>query len=162
MKNLFIAIMILVSASAFAQTNPLSTAEQKAKKEGKNILITFSGSDWCIPCIRLEKEVFTAETFKKYADSNLVVLNADFPRLKKHKLAKEQQAGNEYLADQYNKQGSFPFTVLLDADGKVLKTWDGSTVGDAGKFVTQLESIHDKKSSGNYSAAGVKVDGKSL
>ena len=55
------------------------------------------------------------------------MVNADFPRLKKHELDKTTRAQNDKLAEQYNKEGHFPYTVLLDADGKVLKTWDGYT-----------------------------------
>jgi thioredoxin-related protein len=153
MKNYILILFVFVSLGATATdlskppgiTIDLATAKSIAKKEHKAILLTFSGSDWCIPCIRLEKEVFTADPFKKFADSSLVVINADFPRLKKHQLPKDKKAVNESLAAQYNKQGNFPFTVLLDADGKVIKTWDGNTVGDANSFIAQLQKfVHDR------------------
>lgn len=32
---------------------------------------------------------------------------------------------NEELADKYNPQGSFPYTVLVDEEGKVIWTWEG-------------------------------------
>jgi thioredoxin-related protein len=160
MKNLIVLFLMAGSLFAAAQSpvppspgilpagapsNGFVTAKTKARKEHKDILLTFSGSDWCIPCIKLEKQVFTSVSFKKFADSNLVVLNADFPRLKKHQLSKDKKAMNELLADQYNKAGNFPFTVLLDADGKVLKTWDGNTVGNVDSFTSQLEKIiHDR------------------
>ena len=38
-----------------------------------------------------------------------------------HKLKKK----NDALADKYNPEGKFPYTLLLDANGKVLKAWDG-------------------------------------
>lgn len=59
------------------------------------------------------------------ADSDLVLVNADFPRNKRDQLSKEQQALNNAMADKYNPQGKFPYTLLLNADGKVLKTWEG-------------------------------------
>ena len=59
------------------------------------------------------------------ADTTLVMYNADFPRNKKNALAKALNEQNESLADRYNPEGKFPFTLLLDADGKVIKTWDG-------------------------------------
>ena len=32
-------------------------AKQQAAKEGKSILMEFTGSDWCPPCIALKKKV---------------------------------------------------------------------------------------------------------
>jgi len=118
-------------------------ALQKAKKEHKLILLNFSGSDWCVPCIRLHKEVFANSSFKIFADSNLILVNADFPRLKKNQLSKEQQKMNEELADKYNPQGSFPYTVLVDEEGKVIWTWEGYPNLKAEQFAGQLKTYVD-------------------
>jgi thioredoxin-related protein len=103
----------------------LDSAKQIAKKEHKHILLNFSGSDWCGPCIRMRKEIFETEVFQKMADTQLVLVNADFPRMKKNELAPKQQELNNRIADQYNSKGKFPFTLLLDTNGKVLREWDG-------------------------------------
>ncbi len=116
-------------------------AKKKAEKEHKLILLNFSGSDWCGPCIKLHNEVFNNSTFKTFADSNLVLVNADFPRLKKNQLSKDQQKKNDKLADKYNPQGSFPFTVLLNAEGKVIKSWDGFPEKTAEQFTGQLKEL---------------------
>lgn len=137
--TILLAAMV-ISLAASAQKN-LDEALGTARDSGKNILIVFSGSDWCIPCIKMEKQVFENEEFKKYAGDHLVIVHADFPRLKKNQLAKDQQAINEQLADKYNKKGSFPLTVLTDATGKVLKEWPGySDQLTASAFVSQVET----------------------
>ena len=84
------------------------------------MLLNFSGSDWCGPCIRLRKEIFEDKAFEKMANMELVLVNADFPRMKKNQLAPGQQEVNNQMAEQYNPKGRFPFTVLLNADGKIL------------------------------------------
>lgn len=124
-------------------TGVLSTA----KDSGKNVLIVFSGSDWCIPCIKMEKQVFLSDTFKEYAREHLVIVHADFPRLKKNQLPKEQQTSNEALADKYNSQGSFPLTVLTDPNGIVIKEWPGfEDKLTASLFIEQLEmAVHARK-----------------
>ncbi len=48
-----------------------------------------------------------------------------FPRKKKNQLPAEQQKINDEMADKYNSQGKFPFTLLLNDEGKVLRTWEG-------------------------------------
>lgn len=96
-----------------------------AQKEHRFILLNFSGSDWCGPCIMLRKEIFDDPVFSAFADTALVLVDADFPRMKKNQLSKEQQRQNDQLADQYNSQGKFPLTLLLTAEGKVIKQWEG-------------------------------------
>lgn len=115
-------------------------ALQAAKAEHKYVLLNFSGSDWCGPCIKLHKDYFDADTFKTFAESRLILVNADFPRQKKNQLSKELQKQNDHLADLYNANGSFPLTVLLDADGKVIRAWDGIPKTTAEEFVDDIKS----------------------
>jgi thioredoxin-related protein len=103
----------------------LNEAEKIAEKEQKYILLNFSGSDWCGPCMRMRAEFFESEVFKQMADTELIMVNADFPRNKKNQLPAEQQKLNDQMADKYNSRGKFPYTLLLNAGGKVLQTWEG-------------------------------------
>jgi thioredoxin-related protein len=121
----------------------MQEAKEIARKEHRHILLNFSGSDWCGPCILLRKEVFDAPAFIAFADTALVLVNADFPRMKKHQLSREQQERNDHLADQYNSQGKFPLTLLLDADGKVLQQWEGNPSLPAAEFSARLQSVID-------------------
>ena len=115
-------------------------AKTEAKASHKQILLNFSGSDWCGPCIKLTKEVFGSDAFKTYADKNLVLVNADFPRQKKNQLSKELTKHNEALADKYNKAGTFPLTLLLDENGKVLKKWEGNPGLKPDDFVAAMKT----------------------
>jgi thioredoxin-related protein len=121
----------------------LDEAKQLAQKEHRHILLNFSGSDWCGPCIRMHKEIFESDVFKKVADKDLVLLNADFPRMKKNQLSPKQQELNNAIADKYNSKGSFPLTVLLDANGKVVKEWDGFPKIKMEEFVDEIKSAID-------------------
>jgi len=116
-------------------------ARIEASSEHKLILINFSGSDWCGPCIRLTKEIFESQTFEDYASKNLVLVRADFPREKKNQLPEEQQKENEKLADKYNSNGTFPETLLVDENGKILKKWDGFPNESPEEFVTEINTI---------------------
>jgi len=137
---LFLLITALFSGP-IAWHNDLKEAEQLARKEHRHILLNFSGSDWCGPCISLDKEIFENAAFSQMADTELVMVNADFPRMKKNQLPKKQQDLNNSMADQYNSQGQFPLTLLLTEDGKVLKTWDGLPATTAESFALQVHSI---------------------
>jgi len=99
MKLLFLSFL-------FSAILPLSwngnfnEAKNEAKKSHKLILVNFSGSDWCGPCIRLRKEILQSEEFEGYAKEHLVLVNADFPRQKKNQLPAAQVKLNEALADK--------------------------------------------------------------
>ena len=134
------ALFSLLFFSAATWQTDFEKAKSKAKAENKLILLNFSGSDWCGPCIRLRKEIFDSEIFTQYADDQLVLVNADFPRLKKNMLSKELQKQNDALADTYNSDGAFPLTLLLDADGKVLKKWEGLPSATAEEFTNDIKS----------------------
>ncbi len=126
--------------------NNLDEARQLARQQNKYILLNFSGSDWCGPCIELRKQILDDPEFLKMADSSLILVNADFPRSKKNQPNAQQQKVNDAMADKYNSQGKFPYTLLLDADGKVLKTWEGLPKEKAADFATEVWSaIHDAR-----------------
>lgn len=113
-------------------------AKTEASQSHKFILLNFSGSDWCAPCIKLKKDIFESDAFKAYAVDHLILVRADFPRLKKNQLDKAQVEKNEALAEKYNPQGKFPLTVLLDANGKVIKEWDGYVQKSPEAFVEDI------------------------
>ncbi|CCG99763.1 hypothetical protein FAES_1753 [Fibrella aestuarina BUZ 2] len=122
--TLFLNLLAAPRLAPLWQTN-LEQAKNEAKAGHKLILLYFSGSDWCGPCIKLKKEIYESDAFTTYADKQLVLVRADFPRAKKNQLSAEQTAHNESLAERYNPDGQFPMTVLLDANGKVLRNWSG-------------------------------------
>ncbi|PWK16131.1 thioredoxin-like protein [Arcicella aurantiaca] len=128
MKLLSIIFLLAFSLSTTEEwTTDFGKAKTEANSQHKYILLNFSGSDWCGPCIKLKKEVLDSPEFLKYANDKLVLVRADFPRNKKNRLSPELTKHNEALAEKYNNQGKFPYTVLIDADGKVVKSWEGYT-----------------------------------
>lgn len=124
MKKIIVALLVMVVcvSTTMAQEwqTDINVAKEIASKESKPIILVFQGSDWCAPCIKLDREIWSTDTFKKYAKENYVMLKADFPRRKKNTLSESQKKANVLLAEEYNKQGFFPFVVVLDSKGKVL------------------------------------------
>ncbi len=90
-------------------------AKAAAAKENKDILMDFTGSDWCGWCIKLQKEVFTKDGFKQEAPKHFVLLELDFPQQKE--LPKELKEQNEKLQETYAIEG-FPTIMLTDAKGR--------------------------------------------
>lgn len=146
MKNI-VAGFFCITLSVFNHWQPdFSTAHKIAKEKKQLILLNFSGSDWCIPCIRMRKDIFDNNEFLQMADTSLVMYNADFPRNKKNALPKEVRKENEELAEKYNPEGKFPFTLLVNTDGKVVKTWDGYPDQKPEQFTRLIKQICDAHS----------------
>ena len=143
MRLIIITFLSIIFFGFTPWQTDIQKAEQAAKTEHKLIILNFSGSDWCGPCIRLHKEIFESEIFTKFSDEHLVLLNADFPRLKKNQLPKEQQKKNDKLAEIYNKDGVFPLTVLLNSEGKVLKKWEGFPKESADELINEINDVAD-------------------
>lgn len=118
-------------------------AKTEAVKKDKLILLNFSGSDWCSPCIQLKKNIFDSESFVDFAAENLILVNADFPRQNKHKLSPDQKKLNEGLAEKFNPDGKFPYTLLMTADGKILHRWDGLPDLSGKQFVDVIKQHMD-------------------
>lgn len=98
-------------------------AKETAHKTGNRILLVFQGSDWCAPCMKLERDIWQTQEFINFSNDHLVLFKADFPRKKAHQLSEEQQEINNQLAEKYNDQGYFPYVVLMDETGKVKGTF---------------------------------------
>ena len=141
-KILLTLILALAYSFGFAQnweTN-FDTAKKLAKESNKKIIMVFSGSDWCAPCIKLDKQIWSNDAFITHANKNYIMLKADFPKRKKNALTKEQQEHNNKLAEQYNTSGYFPFVVVTDKDANVLGTTGYKKVSVA-EYINTLDSF---------------------
>ena len=146
MKFLILSLLVYASVVAPGWQLNFDQAKVEAAQSHKLILLNFSGSDWCGPCIQLKKDVFESAEFQQFAADNLVLVRADFPRHSKNQLDSRQTAHNEALAETYNKQGKFPFTVLLDASGRVLQTWEGYPKSlTVGSLIGMIQATSTKK-----------------
>lgn len=122
MKKVMVLMFFFVVSLGYSQdwkTN-FELVKKEAVSQNRHILLVFSGSDWCAPCIKLDKSIWQSEEFKEYAATNLVLDRADFPKKKQNQLEANLKKQNEGLAELYNKDGIFPLVVVLDSNGKVL------------------------------------------
>ena len=89
-----------------------------AQKKKKPLLVFFTGSDWCGPCKMLHADLFDNEEFIKYANKNLILYKADFPR-KESNITDAQKLKNNELKSKFNIAG-FPTVILLNSKGEIL------------------------------------------
>lgn len=144
MKKALIILLTLISSIVSAQdwkTN-LAEAKEEATAKSKNIVLVFSGSDWCAPCIKLDRTVWQSEEFKTEAPDNWVLLKADFPKKKANALPEAQTKANQELAEIYNPEGSFPKVIVMNNEGKVLGIMGYEKI-DAKEYITKLKSFKE-------------------
>ena len=137
---LLFAFVSFVHVSAGADANWLSDfkkAREEAKASHKQLLLNFTGSDWCIWCIKLQAEVFAQPEFQEYAKEHLILMTVDFPR--RQPLAEEVQKQNEELAQKYGI-GGFPTIVVLNERGEQIALL-GYMPGGASAFVSELKKL---------------------
>jgi thiol:disulfide interchange protein len=111
----------------------------KAKTEKKLVLVEFTGSDWCPPCMMMRKEVFSKKEFVDGAAKKFVLVELDFP-----KADKELAAKNKPLAEKYKIEG-YPTVILMDAEGKEFHRFFASEFPSTEAFLKHLEEAVEKK-----------------
>ncbi len=139
----FTAVAAL-SASAFASapqgwSTDLDAAFKKAKADNKSVLVEFTGSDWCPPCIAMRKNVFSTKEFVAAASKNFLLVELDFP-----KGNKEVAEKNQPWAEKYKIEG-FPTVILFSPEGKEFTRFFASQFPKTEDFLKHLDEALEKK-----------------
>jgi thiol:disulfide interchange protein len=133
-----------LTAPAFANTlegwsTDLDKALADAKAGKKSVLVEFTGSDWCPPCIAMRKNVFSKKEFVQAASKNFILVELDFP-----KADKELADKNKPLAEKYKIEG-FPTVILLNSEGKEFNRFFASEFPKTEDFLKHLDETLEKK-----------------
>lgn len=137
---------ITIAAPAFAADemwieDNMPAAIEKAKAEGKDILIDFTGSDWCGWCIKLKDEVFTQSEFKQAVPDDFVLVMLDFPARKPQ--TDEVKAHNKEWQEKFEIRG-YPTIVLTDASGEEYAR-TGYREGGPTPYIEHLNELREGK-----------------
>ncbi|NQX03036.1 thioredoxin family protein [bacterium] len=146
MKTATVLVVLGGSGIAFAGGEGWSADFAAAKKEAaeakKDLLVDFTGSDWCSWCIKLDKEVFNQAPFKAGVKDKFVLVELDYPE-DKSKLSAATLKQNEELGKKYAVQG-YPTILLTDADGRPYAA-TGYQDGGPEAYVKHLDELRAKK-----------------
>jgi thiol-disulfide isomerase/thioredoxin len=88
-----------------------------AKAQGKDLLIDFGGSDWCLPCKWLKQRVLSKADFIERAGGTFVLVDIDLPVTDRVPISTDRKRRYEELQQRYGIN-SFPTVVLAAADGR--------------------------------------------
>ena len=140
MKAILTTLALFLTATFATAANEdwstdLEAAFAKAKKEKKSVLVEFTGSDWCPPCIQMRKNVFSKKEFTSAASKDFILVELDFPRKDKALKAK-----NTPYAEKYKIEG-FPTVILFDSKGKEYNRFFASQYPSTDKFLAHLKTV---------------------
>lgn len=133
-----------LTSTAFATTpagwtTDLEKAFVKAKAEKKSVLVEFTGSDWCPPCIAMRKNVFSKSEFVEAASKKFVLVELDFPN--GDAAVKEK---NQPYAEKYKIEG-FPTIILFTPEGKEFSRFYASEYPKIDLFLKHINDSLAKK-----------------
>ena len=136
------AVFAIAAASAIATpegwTDDFDAAKAEAARDGKLLLVDFSGSDWCGWCMRLDSEVFSKPEFLEAAKKDFVLVLVDSPS-NQDILSEKAREQNPALVQKYGIEG-FPSVLILDAEGnKIART--GYMQGGPAAYLKKLAEI---------------------
>ena len=116
----------------------LPKALAQARAANKIVLLDFTGSDWCVWCMKFEDDVLSKSEFATYARTNLELVLVDFPNTKNQSDALKKN--NDELQTKFKVDG-FPTYVALNADGKEIGRQVGYLSGGPQAFIAELEKF---------------------
>ncbi|PPK92805.1 MULTISPECIES: thioredoxin family protein [Nonlabens] len=91
----------------------LDEAKKEARKTKKPILVYFTGSDWCTPCVKLEKYFFHTDKFvEESAKYHIVYLDNPY---RDDIISENEKKTNKKLSDKYKVK--YPTIIALDYRG---------------------------------------------
>lgn len=139
----FTTVGTALVSSAFASTpegwtTDLDKAFKQAKEKDKAVLVEFTGSDWCPPCIMMRKKVFSQKEFVEEASENFILVELDFPNNDP-----EVKKKNTPYAEKYEIEG-FPTVILFKPDGKEFTRFFASEYPEVKTFLAHLDKSREK------------------
>lgn len=133
-----------IVSSAFANTpegwsTDLEKAFAEAKEKDKPVLVEFTGSDWCPPCIMMRKNVFSKKEFVSKASEDFILVELDYPNGDP-----ELKKKNDPYARKYEIEG-FPTVILFDSKGKEFDRFFATEYPNEEAFLAHLKNALEKK-----------------
>ena len=129
-KKYMFLFIVLIYGSINAQHNKIEWSLdydlvlKKANKNKKPILIYFSGSDWCGPCVKLKK--------------NYNLLYVDIPQ-NQDIMSKNQYKKNKKLLYALNPRKVFPTVLILNKRGREKERISGySSISNSDNYLKVL------------------------
>jgi thioredoxin-related protein len=124
LTSIWCSLLFAMAISTFTQpascyaadwSEDINAAVEQAAVNDKDLMILYTGSDWCPPCKLLEKEVLSQKDFLNEVDAHYELVKLDFPQQTEQEPEIAQR--NAEWAQRFGIEG-FPTIVLTDVSLK--------------------------------------------
>ena len=113
-------LALVLTATAFASGDgwlqDYAAAQAVARRDGRDLLIDFGGSDWCAPCKWLKERITSKPEFIAEAGKYFVLVDIDDLRRPTSKMPADRKERYRALQGRYGIE-TFPSVVMTTPDG---------------------------------------------
>jgi len=131
-------------------TQDIEAAKKLAAKEKMLILLSFTGSDWCVWCKFMNDKVFATDEWQTFAKESLVMVHIDFPH-NTSLVPEEYVARNQQLYSQFEVEGFPTYRIVDETAQNTLGTLEISQditpaafIASVNKFLTFTPAVVEK------------------
>lgn len=135
--------IVALFATAVAKTpngwvDDVEAAFVQAENENKKLLLLFTGSDYCPPCIVMDKKVFSKEEFVSKATKDFVLVFIDFPESDP-----ELDKANTKYFDKYSIL-ELPTVILMDPKESEFGRFSAIDYPGVDLFLTRIDELKER------------------
>jgi len=122
----------------------LDEGRRLAAARGKDLLINFTGTAWCAPCVELEYDIFEQPEFEPVSE-HFVLVRLDFPASEED-LPPELREKYVAWKERYGIR-AFPTVILADATGRPYALTGNVGLGpdDYVRHLSELRTIRERR-----------------
>jgi len=119
----------------------LDEAQRVASKEGRDLFILFTGTEWCHPCIQFEADVLCRPEFTRGA-APFVLVKLEYPK-SDDEMPADRRDDLVAWRERYGVR-AFPSVFLADATGRPFAATGHLGIG-AAEYVQRLTKLREAK-----------------
>jgi tetratricopeptide (TPR) repeat protein len=119
----------------------LDEAQRVAAKDGRDLFILFTGTEWCLPCVQFEADVLSRPEFARGAEP-FVLVKLEFPK-SDDEIPADRRDDLIAWRERYGVR-AFPSVFLADAAGRPYAATGHLEIG-AAEYVQRLGKLREAK-----------------
>ena len=139
-RILTIILILLLSQNCLSQITKYEDYEitkTEAIKQNKSILIILTGSEWCKPCVKMKKNVFSNPDFVSLLENNFVIFEINLQRY--FDMDSKLYKNYRFFQDKYSSN-ALPSIIVLDKNENLKKVIT-KNLTSFGKTYEALQSL---------------------
>ena len=128
-----------IATAASGWSTNIDSALKLGKQKKKPVMVEFTGLDWCPPCQRMQKDVFSKSAFTNAASKKFILVLIDIPKPGSSSAKKYHDLMRKY------RVSGVPTILLFGEDGREFSRFTASEFPSVEGFLAKLDEELEKK-----------------